>query len=391
MIKKKLLFVNNNMNIGGVQKSLCNLLKEIAKDYDITLFLFSATGEYMSEIPENVKITKCSGIYRYLGVSQNECKTFTNRIIRGCLAALTRVIGRDFVIKIMNVFQKSQKDVYDYSISFLQSGNKKSFYGGCNDFVLYKTKATEKITFLHCDYGLCGANYQANNDKYKKFDKIAACSEGCKNAFISCVDIDTKKVFTVNNCNDYERIRSLAETDPIEYDKSAVNIVSVARLSPEKGIDRGIKAVRNAIDKGLNLKYHLVGDGPQKNKLQELCNNLELSKNVIFYGNSDNPYRYMKNADLLLVPSYHEAAPLVIDEARCLNLPILSTKTTSTQDMVVDTNSGWMCENYQESINRALFEIVSKPDNLKTKKNEMIKVQVNNTNALQMFYHMIKN
>ena len=389
MTKKKLLFVNNNMNIGGVQKSLCNLLKEISEDYDITLFLFSATGEYMNELPQNIKIVKCSGIYKYFGISQGECKTATHRIVRGCLAALTRIVRRDSVIKIMNVFQKAQKDVYDFSISFLQNGGKKSFYGGCNDFVLYKTKAKQKVTFLHCDYGLCGANYKVNNAKYKKFDKIAACSEGCKKAFVRCVDIDPKKVFTVNNCNDYERIKNLAESNPVEYDKNAVNIVSVARLSHEKGIERGIKAVHHAVNNGINIKYHLVGDGPQRNTLKELCNDLKISENVIFYGNSDNPYRYMKNADLLLIPSYHEAAPLVIDEARCLGLPILSTETTSSWDMIVNTDSGWVCKNNQEDLINLICNTASKKESLSQKKHQMQQRESNNENALQNFYCML--
>ena len=49
---KKILIVNNNMKIGGVQKSLCNLLWSVYDQYDITLFLFEPIGEYMKDIPE---------------------------------------------------------------------------------------------------------------------------------------------------------------------------------------------------------------------------------------------------------------------------------------------------------------------------------------------------
>lgn len=389
MNKKKIIFVNNNMHIGGVQKALCNLLKEISADYDVSLFLFSPAGEYMNEIPENVKVITCKGVYRYLGISQKECESLADRLIRGIFAFLTRLFGRDYVLKIMNLFQKAIKEEYDYAISFLQNGNKKSFYGGCNDFVLYKTNAGQKITFLHCDYESCGANYEANNNEYKKFDKIAACSDGCKESFLRCVDIDRKKVFTVINCHNFDKITGLSAADTVNYDPKAVNVISVARLSQEKGIDRGIKAVHHATQKGIKVKYHIVGDGIKRNELQELCNKLNISDNVIFYGNSDNPYRYMKNADLLLIPSLHEAAPLVIDEARCLGLPILSTKTTSAEGMITKTNSGWVCENNQSSLNEKLSEIVSQKDILKLKKREMQNIKVDNSIALKNFYSLI--
>lgn len=391
MNKKSIIFVNNNMNIGGVQKSLCNLLKEIADDYDITLFLFSCTGEYMNEIPENISVKTCKGAYKYFGISQKECASITDTLIRGLFAFITKLAGRNFVFKIMNLFQRKEPGEYDYAISFLHDGNKKSFYGGCNEFVLSKINAKQKITFLHCDYNLCGGNYKINNNQYKKFDKIAACSDGCKHVFAKCVDIDPKKIFTVTNCNNYKRITEISNNEPFEYDNDYINVISVARLSSEKGIDRGIKGVANALKNGIRVKYHIVGDGMKRSELQSLCNDLNIADSVVFHGNSDNPYRYMKNADLLLIPSYHEAAPLVIDEARCLGLPILSTETTSTRDMVLEAKSGWMCENSQEGIDKTLFEVLSQKESLTSKKQEMQSVEVNNSIALQQLHYLLES
>lgn len=391
MKKKKLIFVNNNMNIGGVQKALCNLLREIGNDFDITLLLFSPTGEYLTQIPEPVEVKKVKGIYRYLGISQGECKNVMERLSRGVLAFFAKTLGRDLVLSVMNLFQRKFEGEYDYAISFLQNGNRKSFYGGCNEFVLSKVKAKQKIAFLHCDYGSCGANYEVNNQKYQKFDKVAACSDGCKNAFTKCVNVPPNKVYTVINCHDFNKIIELSNVETVNYDSEAVNVISVARLSQEKGIERGIRAVHQAIKNGINIKYHIVGDGIKRTELQEVCNSLNISDNIIFYGNSDNPYRYMKNADLLLIPSFHEAAPLVIDEARCLGLPILSTQTTSSQDMIINTDSGWVCENSQDSLNQKLSEIVSQKNTFKSKKQEMQNIQVNNNIALQNFYSLIKN
>ena len=70
---KKIIIVNNNMKVGGVQKSLYNLLWEIHDQYDVTLLLFKQTGVYADQLPENVKVLECRSLFRLLGVSQGEC------------------------------------------------------------------------------------------------------------------------------------------------------------------------------------------------------------------------------------------------------------------------------------------------------------------------------
>ena len=80
-----------------------------------------------------------------------------------------------------------------------------------------------------------------------------------------------------------------------------------------------------------------------------------MEEQVFFLGEQKNPYRYMLNADYLLVPSLHEAAPMVFDEANIIGLPIISTNTTSAHEMVAD-NGGIVCESFGE-IENILIEL----------------------------------
>ena len=385
MSKKRIVIVNNNLEIGGVQKALISLVKEIAEVYDITLLLFSDTGVYSNEIPQNVKVIKCNSLYKYLGISQSQCTSKKDYLIRGFLAFLTKLFGRDFVVRLISFSQKRLPNKYDCAISFLHNGGKKSFYGGCNEFVLNKINSDLKIGFLHCDYSSCGANYKSNNKNYFKFDKIAACSEGCRNAFLNCLPELSYKTFAVHNCHNFELIKEKSAEEDIVFDEKYVNIVSVARLSKEKGINRGIIAVGEAITSGLNVKYHIVGDGIELQSLKNLCKELQIEKNVIFYGNQTNPYKYMINADILLLPSFHEAAPLVIDEARSLGVPVLTTETTSSEDMVEKNCCGWVCENSQQALSQKLVELVINQNILNAKKEEMQNLKVTNEKALKEF------
>ena len=185
---KKLLIVNNNMKIGGVQKSLYNLLWSVSDQYEITLFLFAPVGEYMSDLPEQVQVLSCDSLFRYLGVEQRECaKDLRDRLTRGLLACICKLFGRRAVMPLLLRSQKLLAAHYDCAISYLHNGDPHHFYGGVNEFVLEKTDATQKVAFLHCDYLQCGANCEENNKAYRAFDLIAACSDGCRRSFVQAL------------------------------------------------------------------------------------------------------------------------------------------------------------------------------------------------------------
>jgi glycosyltransferase involved in cell wall biosynthesis len=97
----------------------------------------------------------------------------------------------------------------------------------------------------------------------------------------------------------------------------------------------------------------------------------------------------MKNADLFLLPSFHEAAPMVVDEARCLGLPVLSTETTSARDMIVNTHSGWVCKNNQGAISDALFGLLNQKEVVYGKKQELQCHTIDNNGAILNFKKML--
>ena len=98
----------------------------------------------------------------------------------------------------------------------------------------------------------------------------------------------------------------------------------------------------------------------------------------------------MRNADLLLLPSYHEAAPMVIDEAVSLGLPVLTTKTTSTHEMVLDRNAGWECENSQEGLDQSLEEILKTPNALQKVKDCLNNYSADNEVAIKQFRELVE-
>ena len=205
---------------------------------------------------------------------------------------------------------------------------------------------------VHCDYLNSGYLSHRNNLEYAEFDRIACCSDSVRARFVEGAGVDGSKVYAVRNFYDL-RAAELAEEDPQVYDEGYINIVIVARLSPEKGVDRAIEALHNA--ERPDIRYYIIGDGPDKDKLINKTIEYGMTDRVFFLGEQHNSHRYMMNADYLLVPSLHEAAPVVFDEAKTLGLPIISTDTTSAREML--GCSDLICENSLSGIEDTIIPL----------------------------------
>ena len=350
---KRIIIVNNNMDSGGIQKALINLLKAVSDDYEITLLLFSRTGALMDEIPSNVKVVTPSHCYKMLGLAKKELLDYPILFaLKAVFKILTKFFGKRKTLKMLGLFQKKYEG-YDIAISFSHLTSSKIFENGAAEFVLDKIVACRKTCFVHCDYSNSGTYTLENNKIYSIFDDIICVSNSVRERLVELVPGIVRKTFVIRNFYDMS-VSDKAKDDPIYYDDTYINIVIVARLSREKGQDRAIYALKES--KRNDIKLHLVGDGPFKEELTALCEKLDLLNEVSFYGEQTNPYRYMTNADYLLVPSVHEAAPMVFDEAHSLGLRVISTKLLSSSEMLFEDDIE--CENSKEGIKNALLALI---------------------------------
>ena len=119
--------------------------------------------------------------------------------------------------------------------------------------------------------------------------------------------------------------------------------------------------------------------------LRQMVRERNLENHVKFHGQQGNPYRYLKNADLFLLTSYHEAAPMVIEEARCLGVPVLSTEIISTKEMVTEAEAGWVCDNDQQALNEALCRVAADREALTAVRDRLLATAMDNRVALEQF------
>lgn len=341
---KKILIANNNMHIGGIQKSLANLIPEIAQKYHVSLFLFAPVGELIDEVPDNVRVIYANPFTRVLGLSHAEAKKkgiFT-LLWRGLLVVLTRLFKTRIVFNLMSRLQNIEGE-YDVAISYMQNGEERYFYGGCAELVLNSARAKKKVCFIHCDFENYEGRCEYNIKTLMKFDSIAAVSDSVAKGLINAAPMLRDKVVTVHNCHNYEQIISLSKAYSAPHTDGKLNIFSASRLRREKGIMRMIPILGKIKD--VDFVWRIAGDGEDRESIEKLINEYHLEESIILLGNLTNPYPYFSAADVLLVPSYDEAAPMVFGEARILGTPIITTNTASAYELVQEPNIGRVISN----------------------------------------------
>ena len=341
---KKILVVNDNLNIGGIQKSLLNFLKSESKSYDITLALFNNDSVNIDEIPKDVKRIYLKKCYKILGeTKQNLWKNEKGLFfLKALLLIITKLTSRKTAMKILGFFQKKIKG-YDIVISFSHSRTPKDLGGGVPEFVIDKTVSPLKICYIHCDYKNSDTCCKYNNLLYSRFDKIFCCSNSVRSNFLDMLPELKNKTKVVRNFYDLDII-NYSNQNNVQFDSKYINFITVARLSQEKGINEALLAIGKS--ERDDIFYHIVGDGPERSNLVGLANELGITDRVTFWGEQKNPFAFMANADYLIVSSYHEAAPMVFDEARMLGLRIISSNTTSAKEML--TSEDFIYNNNQE-------------------------------------------
>lgn len=388
-MKKRILLAIDNMKIGGIQKNMLNLLIELHDKFDLTLCVFNAVGKYMQEIPESVKVIQLDSAFHLLGMSNAEAKSkLFLWLKRMHYYIIMRLFGNRRLYKCM---LKTQKHLgqYDYAISGMQTAVAGVFFSGCNELILEKVDAKEKIAYIHCDFVQSGIDNPYNRSIYRRLDKILVPNRSNYEQLISVMPDLKDKVFIVNNFCNYVEIEEKSKIETVEYDKEKINVLTVARISEEKGLDRAINVFDCLKKEGFSFSYHIVGGGKDYEKLCTYVQGNGLVNDVYLHGYDDNPYKYLKNADLFLLPSRHEAAGLVIDEARSLNVPVLSTKTVAAEETLQLHNCGWICENSEEGIYKGLKRLLSCPQLLQEKKVKLQSQECNNNIPVEQFMNML--
>ena len=358
-VKRRILFVVGNTRTGGIPHALYALLREIHGLYDISLL--AADGRADSKmLPEDVSVLEPDDILRatetpLAGIGE---LSFSARIFRIFGAAFAKLFGKTVPFRLAALCRRGKLGEYDVAVSYTHPTADRSFCGIACELALFGCRASRRIAFIHCDFAEYGGNTAANRRLLRRFDRICAVSEGVAKRFLSALPYESEKLSVVRNVIDAKRIFALA-AEPITDFPSGRRpmILSVCRLSPEKGLLRCIPIMRRLRDEGFAFTWHIVGDGPCRHALENAVTEQGLAEIVVLHGEQKNPYAYMEHSDFLFLPSYHEAAPLVLEEACYLGLPILATDTSSARELT--GSRAMLCGTDDDALADALRQFLS--------------------------------
>ncbi|SDL41273.1 glycosyltransferase [Chryseobacterium taihuense] len=149
---------------------------------------------------------------------------------------------------------------------------------------------------------------------YNNYHQIIAQSDDMMNDLTGNFDVKRSKIVKINNPVDFDFINSklAISNKPESFRYNYKNVVAIGNLSSRKGFDNLLKVFSRL--KNENILLHILGDGRDKEMLHQMKDFLGL-KHVIFHGRQENPYQYLKFADLFILSSRYEGFPNVLLEA----------------------------------------------------------------------------
>ena len=368
MKKKSILFVNDEMMIGGVSRILNTLLGMLDQNkYDIDLLVLHSHGGLLEEIPEGIHVLRTSSFFDYVDIPFDELKK--NKDIGGIWKkARFFIYMKTGLIKHMIKRERRKILTKHYDVEFSAKEGFCTIFNACGDSDL-------RLNWIQTDYEK--ENYARHHTELfewalGKIDMNIACSEGVKDAFSHIFKVNNNNIVVVHNPMDEERIRKLAaENVGYAVDQNKMNLIAVARLHPQKGLDRLIRAMEVLKNNSVKADLCLIGDGILLDDLRKQVDIAGLNEEVHFLGYQMNPYPYIKKSDLFVMTSVFEGYPTITIESLISTTPVFTTEVSGVDEQFRNEDEGIIVKNDQEHINTGLLQLAEDVSLLRKKKKKL--------------------
>lgn len=341
MDKVKVLFVNHKLLWGGAERALFDLINLMDKDkFEVSLFVQSDEGAWDDKFRDaGIRV-----IYDYScrEATFNPIKKFGNIVKK---------------IKTQKAYEQGGKGLLETCVP-----------EGADIVVSYSVWDNEELVFLpgaktvkyyHGDPGtnpIYRQEAMKTGELLKRFDKVICVSQASCDALQEITGL--KKNLEMHfNPMDSDLVKALSREE-IEFPEDVPVVCAVGRLSEEKGFDRLIYIHRNLLNQGIRHKLMIVGDGPDRNRLENTIRATRTQDTVILAGYQSNPYPYMAKAKFLVSSSFTEGLPVISMEALCLGTPIVSA-VPSIGEAFGEEVCGLVTENDNDSLEAGIRRMLT--------------------------------
>lgn len=327
---KKVAIVIDEMSIGGIPKACVDFANQLKEYFEIVLLMKRDGGLMMSELSKeiSVKLIKTPDFrstMQKLLIEREYIKSFKYAFEYFFLTRFSNrwVKANELTARRYGIYEE---DEYDCVITYHGMSISQLLIS------LYGVKAAKKIAWIHGDHPFEGIHKKDVSFLYKKFDKIFCVSPSVRVRFLKDFPGLENIVESYKNLLLPQRIQKLSK-EPIteKIDRGEVNIVTVGRVSKEKGQEMIPPVIQMLKDKGIKIFWYIVGDGDDVERIKKISSECGVLDSICFVGSKPNPYPYMQMCDIYVQPSYTEGYCLTVCEAAILQKPIVLTEIAAAE------------------------------------------------------------
>ena len=229
------------------------------------------------------------------------------------------------------------------------------------------SNAYKKIAWIHINLEInhwttiAFQNSKEEEEAYTKFNQVISVSQS--------VQATTEKLFkninnsiTLYNPIDANNIIELSsQFVPFNQSSQRIRLVSVGRYVQQKAFHRLVSITARLVTEGYDIELWLVGEGEQRILLEKQIEKLNLKDRVFLTGFQNNPYPYIKNADVFVCSSLTEGYSTVVTEALILECPVVTTDCSGMKELLLDGKCGIITENDEEALYRGIKLFLDSP------------------------------
>lgn len=335
--KKKITFLLLHLGYGGIESATINTANALSDKYEIELISFyNLLNNQTKYINKNIKV-------KYLYNGEPNRTDFINalknkniiQILKEGFKSLDILTKKKYLIK--KEIKKSDSFAiistrYDFSSLLSKYGNEN----------------TIKITQEHHHHNNNKKYINILKNKYNNLDYLFALTEELKKDYSQFLHKNKKtKIVVVPNM--------FIPNVPSNFTTNGNNIISISRLHEGKKLDELIDIFSKIKNK--NTKLYIIGDGDEKNKLEQKIQNLKLSDRIIMTGYLDKNQQleYLSKSSIYAMTSISEGLPMILLEAMSCGIPCIAYETDSGIHDIIDNNkNGFIVKNrnQKEYINK---------------------------------------
>ena len=356
----KFLIYIPQLIFGGAEKVLVSFANDlVSRGHQVDVIELYERGLLKSQFDSRVRFDAiCSTEYTekyYASLAQIKANPSLKGKLAGCCKlAFSKLVGyRKYAEKL--AAKRYADKHYDVAVNYLETEPP--------TFLLDRVKADKYIQWYHTD--VQNSDDPENTDKmigeFARTDAIICVAEKAKENFVSRYPDLAEKTHLIYNFFDNDSIVRMGD-ESFSYGDDRFVMLSVGRLTSPKQYPRFLDVLARLRGEGYDFAWHILGVGAEYDAISRKIGELDLGDCVFLDGVTENPYKYMKNCDLFVLPSGWEGFPTVTVEAKILGCPVLATDVSGVREQMIHGETGWIVENSEEGLYSGLKHLLDNPD-----------------------------